>query len=66
MSLVRYHIQYQSLSMEQRTKLIERIDEIAYTGFAVYSDFCSGEFFLNSDDELKLIDFPDECILTKL
>lgn len=66
MSLVRYHIQYQSLSADERMKLINQIESVAYTGFVVSSDFCSGEFFLNSEDELSLIDIPDGCLLTKL
>lgn len=66
MSLVHYCVQYPSLSVEDRERLIEQIESVAFTGFAVRSDFCSGEFFLNSDDELKLIHFPEGCHLTKL
>lgn len=66
MSLVRYHIQCQSLSTDERVKLINQIDSVAYTGFVASSDFCSGEFFLNSEDELSLINIPDGCLLTKL
>lgn len=66
MSLVRYHIQYQSLSADERSKLIDQIESVAYTGFIVSHDFCSGEFFLNSDDDLSLISIPDSCHLTKL
>lgn len=66
MSLVRYHIQYQSLSVDERAMLIEQIESVAFTGFIVSSDFCSGEFFLNSEAELSLINIPDGCLLTKL
>lgn len=66
MSLLRYHIRYPSLSTDEREKLIRRIEAVAYTGFFVCSDFCSGEFFLSSESELSLIDIPKGCCLTKL
>ena len=66
MSLVRYHIRYDSLSPEERRELINQIESVAFTGFAVAADFCSGEFFLDSDDDLRFIKIPDGCILTKM
>ena len=66
MSLVRYHIRYDSLSEEERRQLIAQIDAIAFIGFTVAPDFCSGEFFLDSEDDLKFIKFPNGCSLTKL
>lgn len=66
MSLLCYRVQFQSLSAEQQTKLIEQIDTVAFTGFSIASNFCSGEFFLESEKDLKFIDFPEGCILEKL
>lgn len=66
MSLVRYRIQYQPLSADERAKLIEQIETVSDSGFLLSSDFRSGEFLLNSEDELSLINIPDGCLLTKL
>lgn len=66
MSMVKYHIEYSLLSAEERKALIEQIDSVSYTGLAVASDCCSGEFLLGSESELQLIDFPQGCCLTRL
>lgn len=66
MSLIKYHIEYSLLSADERSSLIEKIETVSYNGLAISPDFCSGEFFLESEDELRLIDFPDGCHLRRL
>lgn len=66
MTLVRYHIEYSSLSNDEKQSLIEKLESISYTGFSVCQDFCSGEFYLTSEEELKSIDFPEGCHLKRI
>lgn len=64
--LVHYHIRYQALSPEEREKLVDQINSVAFTGLSISDDFRSGDFYLTSEDELRFIDIPDSCVLMKL
>ena len=66
MSLIRYCVEFHSLSSKDRQKLFEQVGSIADIGLNVHEDPYSGVFYLNSEDELKLIDFPDGCHVKKL
>ena len=66
MTLIEYQIDYSDLSKDEQHSLIEKLESISYLGFFVCPDLHSGKFYLTSEKDLSLINFPKGCRLTRL
>lgn len=66
MSLVHYSVEYKSVPLEQRKKLLEEIEAYSSIGAIFAPDFCSCEFFLEQNVDVHIINFPDGSHLNRL
>lgn len=66
MSLIRYQLDYSSLSPDEAEALIKRIDRYSYTGFEANSDKKIGQFFIKDTDDISIYQIPLSCHLTRV
>lgn len=65
MSLILYKIEFSQLSSADREHLFDQIDTVSWNSMHFHPDLNSGEFALTKESELKLIDFPAGCHVSK-
>lgn len=66
MSLIRYQLDYSSLSSDEAEALIKRIDSFSYTGFDVNSDKKIGQFFIKDTEDISIYQIPASCHLIRV
>ena len=66
MSLTHYFVEYKSVSLEQRKKLLKEIETHSFNGALFTPDFNSCEFFLEQDVDISVINFPQGSHLKRL
>ncbi len=66
MSLSGYSLNMSTLSPEERSALLDKIETYAFTG-AHYNPFtCMCEFYLYSPKQLSLLKIPETCLLVQI
>ena len=66
MSLTHYFVEYKSVSLEQRKKLLEELEPHSFNGALFSPDFNSWEFFLEQEVDISVISFPQGSHLKRL
>ena len=66
MSLIRYQLDYSSLSPDEVKALITRIDSHSYMGFDANPVEKIGQFFIEDTLDVSICQIPASCHLTRL
>ena len=63
MSLHKYNIDFSALTIDERSKLIDRIESMSFNGLFWHSGFQSADFFVNETFNLDYLKIPDIFLL---
>lgn len=67
MSLKRYYIDSQRLTLEERTALYEKVDNLSFlTSIVVPKPGCYEVIWDSDKDIREVISFPPQCVVTPL
>lgn len=66
MSLYQYQFSYADLSTEEYDKLYDAIDRISFNGIFENFKYKTAEFFIENDEYISMIKFPDTCHLRRI
>lgn len=66
MSLHQYEIDFSSLSLDEKTILIDRIENVSFNGLLWKQGFQSANFFVEDSFDISSLNVPVCCRLSRL
>lgn len=66
MSLRQYEIDFSPLSLDEKTALLERIENFSFNGLHWNQGFQSAVFFVEENFDISCLNVPAECRLSRL
>lgn len=66
MALHQYEIDFSPLSSDERTDLIERIENFSFNGLHWKQGFQSAVFFIDETSNVSFLNIPAVCRLTRV
>lgn len=66
MSLYKYKFSYADLTSEEYDRLYKAIDCISFNGIFENPNYKTAEFFIENNEYISTINFPDNCHLRQI
>lgn len=66
MSLHQYHVDFSQLEPDEKSALLERVENLSFNGLLWNPDFQSVNFFVEENFDLNYLKIPECCHLRRI